>query len=93
MDPILSTGIDGFQFAEENDPSRICELIGDRCVIMGGTDIVPTLFSGTEREIVSETEMYLKACSGRRYIFSCSCSLQRGIPIDNVLRMCGCVTC
>ena len=36
MDPILSTGIDGFQFAEENDPSRICELIGDRCVIMGG---------------------------------------------------------
>ena len=66
MNPILSRGIDGFQFAEENDPSSICKLIEDRCVIMGGTDIVPTLFSGTEREICSETETYLKACSGRR---------------------------
>ncbi len=91
MDQLLSTGIDGFQFAEQNDPSRICELIGDRCVVMGGTDIVPTLYSGTEEEIRSETQRYLDVCSSSRYIFSCSCSLQRGIPIDNVLCMCGCV--
>ena len=91
MDPILSTGIDGFQFAEENDPSSICKLIEDRCVVMGGTDIVPTLYSGTEEEIRSETERYLKACSGSRYIFSCSCSLQRGTPIETVRTMCDCV--
>ena len=88
MDSVIDTGIDGFQFAEQNDPSRICKLIDDRCVVMGGTDIVPTLYSGTEEEIRSETERYLKACSGSRYIFSCSCSLQRGTPIGNILAMC-----
>ena len=58
---------------------------------MGGTDIVPTLYSGTKDEIISETKRYLEACSGSRYIFSCSCSLQRGTPIENILVMCGCV--
>jgi uroporphyrinogen decarboxylase len=84
----IDTGIDGFQFAERNDPAVICGLIDDRCVVMGGTDIVPTLYSGTEEAIRCETERYLKACSGNRYIFSCSCSLQRGVPLKNILEMC-----
>ena len=91
MDRVMAAGIDGFQFAEQNDPSKICELIDDRCAVMGGTDIVPTLYSGTEDEIVSETRRYLDACSDSRYIFSCSCSLQRGTPIDSIITMCDCV--
>ena len=88
---MLSTGVDGFQFAENNDPERICGLIGDGCVIMGGTDIVPTLYSGSKDEIRSETDRYLDACSKNRYIFTCSCSLHRGVPLENVLEMCRCV--
>ena len=91
MERTLDTGIDGFQFAEDNDPAIICDLLGDDCVVMGGTDIVPTLYSGTEEQICSETERYLKACLDSRYIFSCSCSLQRGTPIENILTMCECV--
>ena len=91
MDAVLDTGIDCFQFAEENDPVKIRELIADRCVVMGGTDIVPFLHSGTPEEIRSETKRYLDVFSGSRYIFSCSCSLQRGTPISSIKEMCSCV--
>ena len=88
MDPVLDTGIDGFQFAEDCNPAVICGLIDDACVVVGGTDIVPTLLSGSEDQIISETERYIDACSESRYIFSCSCSLQRGTPIENIVTMC-----
>ena len=91
MDAALNSGIDCFQFAEENDPVRIRELIGDRCVIMGGTDIVPFLYSGTPEEIRSETTRYLETFSDSRYIFSCSCSLQRGTSLPSIEEMCRCV--
>ena len=91
LDSVIGTGIDGFQFAEGNDPSTICDIIDDRCVVMGGTNIVPTLYSGTDEEIRSETRHYLEACSRSRYIFSCSCSLQRGTPIPSVMEMCNVV--
>ena len=88
MEPMVSTGIDCFQFAEANDHCVICRLIDNRCIVMGGTNIVPTLYTGTEKEIVDETNRFLNACSNRRFIFSCSCSLQRGVPMDSVRLMC-----
>ena len=75
MDPAIATGIDCFQFAENNDPRKIKEIIGDRRIVMGGTDIIPTLYSGTPEEIRSETKRYLDIFRGSRYIFSCSPSL------------------
>lgn len=88
MDPMVSTGIDCFQFAEANEHCVICKLIDDRCIVMGGTNIVPTLYSGTEKEIFEETSRFLNSCSNKRFIFSCSCSLQRGVPLDAIRVMC-----
>ncbi len=88
MDPMVGTGIDCFQFAEANDHCVICKLINNRCIVMGGTNIVPTLYSGTEKEIVDETNKFLNACSNKRFIFSCSCSLQRGVPLESIRFMC-----
>lgn len=91
MDPAVSTGIDCFHFAEDNDPTIIRELIDDRCIVMGGTDIIPTLYSGTVEEVRSETRRYLDAFMGARYIFTCSCALQRNIPLPSIKEMCGLV--
>lgn len=87
LERTLDTGVDGFQFAEDNDPSVICEMIGGRCSVLGGTDVVPTLLSGTEEDIRSQTRRYIDACSGSSYVFMCSCSLHRKTPIDNVMIM------
>ncbi len=91
IDGMVSTGVDGFQFAEQNDKCQICRMVDNRCVVMGGTDIVPTLYFGSDEEIVSHTERYLSSCSQKRYIFSCSCSLQRGVPMENIMTMCSVV--
>ncbi len=40
------------------------------------------------KEIIDETNKFLNACSNRRSIFSCSCSLQRGAPLGSIKIMC-----
>ncbi len=80
----VKTGIDCFQFAENNNPVIIHDSIGKKCTIMGGTDIVPVLYSGTEREIRDSVGYFMKIFSDSRYIFSCSCSLQTGTSLDNI---------
>ncbi|MFA7150225.1 MAG: uroporphyrinogen decarboxylase family protein [Candidatus Methanomethylophilaceae archaeon] len=83
----VETGIDGFQFAEDNDPSKICDTIGRRCSVLGGTNVVPTLLTGPEEKIRSETRRYIDACKETSYVFMSSCSLHRATPIDNVMIM------
>ena len=85
---ILSAGCDGFHFPEGNDPGSLRDRFGGRICLLGGTDIVPTLMNGPERRIVSETEGFLRAFSGCDYVFMPSCSLHRGIPLENVRCMC-----
>ena len=85
---ILSAGCEGFHFPEGNDPELLRERFGGRTCLLGGTDIVPTLMNGPEGRIVSETEGFLRAFSGCSYVFMPSCSLHRGIPLENVRRMC-----
>ena len=83
----IRTGIDGLQFSEGNDPWKMTSMINGRCSVLGGTDIVPTLISGTDVEIRERTEYYIRGCSSGRYIFMPSCSLHRGTGIDRILKM------
>lgn len=83
----VATGIDGFQFAEDNDPAKIISLIGGRCSVLGGTNVVPTLIEGTEDQVRSETKMYIDACRPGSHVFMCSCSLHRGTDLHRVCAM------
>lgn len=87
MDEVVESGVDCFQYAEGCDPSRICEMIDGRCAVMGGTDIIPVLHSGTPRQIRDSVHVHMDACSWSRFIFSCSCSLQMSTPMENVICM------
>ncbi|MBO7410073.1 MAG: hypothetical protein J6T68_04030 [Candidatus Methanomethylophilaceae archaeon] len=85
---ILSSGCDGFHFPENNDPALLRERLGGKTCLLGGTDIVPTLLNGPEKKIVEETEAYLRTFSGCGYVFMPSCSLHRGLPLENIRLMC-----
>ena len=84
---IMGMDIDCFHFAENNDVSLVSEKFGGRMCVAGGTDIVPTLMSDPGRT-ESETLRYLNAFEGKQYVFMASCSLHRGVPLENVRRMC-----
>jgi uroporphyrinogen decarboxylase len=84
FDATIGTGIDGFQFAEENDPREIISRIGGRCSVLGGTDVVPTLLNGPDERIRDETLGYIDACKDADHVFMCSCSLHRATPLRNI---------
>ena len=84
---ILSSGCDGFQFPENNDPLLLKKKLGGRTCLLGGTDIVPTLLDGPAERIEKETEGFLETFSGCSYVFMPSCSLHRGLPLENVTAM------
>lgn len=87
FDMTVEMGIDGFQFAEQNQPSLITSRIDGRCAVLGGTNVVPTLLYGSDEEITSETEYYVDACDPGSHIFMPSCSLHRGTDLRRVSLM------
>ena len=80
----VGTGVDGFQFAEANDPKKIISMMDGRCSVLGGTDVVPTLLNGPQKEIEDETLRYIDECRDANYTFMCSCSLHRSTPLNNI---------
>ena len=83
----VDTGTDGFQFAEGNGPEGILEGTKGRCSIMGGVDAFTTLLLGPEERIIRDTNRFMNVLSSEDYVFMCSCSLNRGLSIDNVKTM------
>ncbi len=85
VDASIEQGIRGFQFAELNDFVRAKQEWGDQVCILGGADVFTTLLFGPAERICRETEKYLATCApGGGYVMMCSCSVHRGIPLDNL---------
>lgn len=80
----LDTGVDGFQFAENNVPEGILRETKGRCCILGGVDCFTTLILGNPERIKRDANQFLELLGNEDYIMTCSCSLNRGIPIDAV---------
>jgi MtaA/CmuA family methyltransferase len=88
VEPVLGTGVAGFQFAEGNDLAEAKARWGRRTCIMGGVNAFTTLLLGPLEAIREETTRCLDACmDGGGYVMMCSCSLHRGMPLDHVKEM------
>lgn len=85
VEDIIDAGVKGFQFAERNDHAVLRKTFGKRIALMGGIDAFSTLLLGPQEKIVKETEGFLKDFRPwDRYVFMCSCSLHRGMPLAHV---------
>lgn len=85
LEECIATGVHGIQFAEENDMALLKRACQGRVCELGGLNVFTTLLFGPEDRIERETKEYLDACApGGGYIFMCSCSLHRGIPLPHV---------
>jgi MtaA/CmuA family methyltransferase len=85
MEELIDTGIEGFQFAEGNDERMLKERFSERLALLGGIDAFSTLLLGPKERIVRETEGYLRTFHPwKGYVFMCSCSLHRGMPLEHV---------
>jgi uroporphyrinogen-III decarboxylase len=81
----IDTGVAGIQFAEENDLGLLKRACQGKVCELGGLNVFTTLLFGPEDRIERETQEHLQACApGGGYIFMCSCSLHRGMPLPHV---------
>ncbi|MDI3483384.1 MAG: [methyl-Co(III) methanol/glycine betaine-specific corrinoid protein]:coenzyme methyltransferase [Candidatus Methanomethylophilaceae archaeon] len=85
LEGVISTGVAGIQFAEMNDVPALRSAVGERVSLLGGIDAFSTLLLGPKERIIVETDRFLRLFHPfRGYVFMCSCSLHRGIPLENV---------
>lgn len=75
---------DGFQFAEGNDPVPIAQACGDSCALLGGVDGFSSLLLGPDERIKRDVGRFVDAMADSYYIMTCSCSVNRGLPIGNL---------
>lgn len=83
----VSTGIAGFQFGEGNDPVVINNELSGKCSVMGGVDSFTTLLLGPAERIKRDVWKFLDILEGDGHVAMCSCSLNRGLPLENVKEM------
>ena len=84
LDAALAAGADGFQFSESNDPESIGDACRGRCCVLGGLDSYTSLLLGPEKRIRRDTMSFIDTFRDDPYIMTCSCSVNRGLPLDNL---------
>ncbi len=84
----LDIEYDGFHYPENNDLETIKNTLGSKKCILGGTDIVPTIYNGIKSEIENDVKHHMDVFKGCNYVFMASCSMQRGVPLKNVRMLC-----
>ena len=86
-DDLLKMKFDGFHFSENNNYHKIAKLFKGKKCTLGGTSIVPALI-GEPEEVVKETEFFMETFRENSYVFMASCSVHRGVPLENIRLMC-----
>lgn len=85
FDACMATDAQGIQFSEGNDFVHLKESCRGRKCLLGGVDAPTILLLGPDGKIEEETRNFLRACApGGGFIFMCSCSLHRGMPLANI---------
>ena len=84
LDASVDTGIDGFQFSEGNEAEYIGEWCRGRCCVLGGVDAFSTLLLGPDERIRRDTMRFIDAFADDPFIMTCSCSINRGLSLNNI---------
>ncbi|WP_400203412.1 uroporphyrinogen decarboxylase family protein [Candidatus Methanomassiliicoccus intestinalis] len=87
VERFISTGIQCLYYGENNDPEMLSKLIDGRISIMGGIDTYTTIYLGPDSRVVRDTEKILELMKDENYIFTCSCSIDRGLDAGRLKLM------
>jgi uroporphyrinogen decarboxylase len=87
LDTLLDSNLDCLFYGEANDPVKLLEKTRKKVSLMGGVDTFTTIFLGPDERVVRDTKKCMETFMGEDYIFSCSCSVDRGLPMDRMKLM------
>lgn len=87
LDEMLDIGTDCLYYGENNDPRILLKHTKGKASIMGGIDTFTTIFLGPNERVKNDTLNCIKMFENEDYIFTCSCSVDRGLPLDHIKTM------
>ena len=87
LDEFISIGFGCIYYGENNDHRRMVELTKDSCALMGGVDTSTTIFVGPDERVIQDTADVLEQVDDRRFIFTCSCSVDANLNGERLKTM------
>ena len=84
LEASIGTGIDCFQFSEGNMGMPIAEACRGSCSVAGGVNAYSSLLLGPDKRIIRDTNRFIDEMVDEPYIMTCSCSVNRGLPLSNI---------
>ena len=79
-------GVECLYYGENCDPLKIHDFIPNLS-LMGGIDTFTTIVLGDAARVTKDTEDCVRKMKGLNYGFTCSCSVDRGLPLDMIKMM------
>lgn len=87
LDLMLDSPIDCLYYGEGNDAMKLLDACHGKVTLMGGIDTFTTIYLGPDERVLTDTMNHMDLMRGEAHIFSCSCSVDRGLPLDRMKLM------
>jgi len=84
IDDMASTGAAILEVDWQLDMKQACEIVGERCILMGNVDPSDPLVHGTPEKVYEKATEVLEAAGGRNLILSSGCAMGRNTPPENL---------
>lgn len=79
LNDCIAVGFECIYYGEDCDHRAMCRLADGRVSLMGGIDTNTTILLGTDAKVAEDTKNVLDQTAGCDFLFSCSCSVDRGL--------------
>ena len=83
LDDMIGIGTECFYYGEAIDSRKMRSHADGKCALCGGVDTFTTIYLGSEERIRNDVFEYLEIHDSD-FIFTASCSVDRGLPLDKM---------
>ena len=84
LEELLLLPTDCLYYGESNDHSEMRRLVNGKCSLAGGIDTFTTIYLGQDERIRNDVNNVMEQMKGENFIFTCSCSVDRGLPLERM---------
>ncbi|MGN1044768.1 MAG: uroporphyrinogen decarboxylase family protein [Candidatus Methanomethylophilaceae archaeon] len=84
LDLFIGMGFECIYYGEGNDHAEIAKMCRDRIPLMGGVDSATTIYLGPDDRVRKDTGYVLDSMRENAFIYSCSCSVDRGLDLHRM---------
>jgi len=87
LEELLMLPVDCLYYGESNDHGEMRRVVKGRCALTGGIDTFTTIYLGPDERVRKDVNDIIEVMRGENFIFTCSCSVDRGLSLGRMKSM------